>query len=72
VGQIGTATACGGQATEAHLHFNISYQGNPIAWDGQQLGDWTIYEGTKPYQGYAKKNEVKVSRNQRLYNDGSW
>jgi len=72
VGQIGTSVACGGRATGPHVHFNIRYKGKPVAWDGQQLGGWTIHEGAKPYQGYATKQGVRVSPGQGLANDGQW
>jgi LasA protease len=71
LGKTGTAVACGGSAYGAHVHFNVRYKGAHIAWHGQKLGGWTIYEGAKSYQGYAAKNGTRVYPGQLLYNDGN-
>lgn len=72
VGTIGTAVACGGSAFGAHVHFNIRYNGEHSSWNRRKLGDWTIRQGSRPYQGYAKRSDTKVRPQHWMFNDGEW
>jgi LasA protease len=68
LGNIGTAVDCGGGAYGDHVHFNIKYNGSHIAWHGQKLGDWTIYEGAQAYEGYAQRGDERVYPGQLMTN----
>lgn len=74
LGDIGTATACGGSASGPHVHFAIRLNGNYIDWNGREVGGWTVYEGGTGYQGrmeraYAGGNTV-VNVGSSAYNIG--
>jgi LasA protease len=60
LGNTSTAVECGGSASGAHVHFNIRYQGQHVAWDGRRIGGWTIIPGDQPYAGCAERNGEQV------------
>jgi murein DD-endopeptidase MepM/ murein hydrolase activator NlpD len=77
LGDTGTTTGCGGQATGRHVHFSLQRNGIPQSWHGRDMSGWTFYNGSTPYNGSAVKNGRTVYANAiagsaLLDNDGSY
>lgn len=70
LGNVGTNIDCGGAASGPHVHFALRQNGAFTAWNGRELGGWTIYEGTSAYQGSAERSGQWVGVNGTLYKFG--
>ncbi len=61
---IGRPSCEGGVATGTHLHIARKYNGEWIIGDGPipfVLSGWTVYAGTKPYQGKLVKGDKVIT-----------
>ena len=61
---IGHPSCEGGVATGTHLHFARKYNGEWIIADGPLpflLSGWTVYAGSKPYQGKMVKGDKVIT-----------
>jgi LasA protease len=68
LGNASMAIGCGGSATGPHVHFNIRYQGEHIAWNGRSVGGWTISDGAEPYEGCATRSGARVCETELVTN----
>ncbi|WP_147341564.1 peptidoglycan DD-metalloendopeptidase family protein [Actinomadura logoneensis] len=72
LGNTGTDTSCGGEASSRHVHFSLGTYGtspNPpsdrtkIAIAGHAFGGWVIRSGATAYEGYALHGSARCTAN---------
>lgn len=52
LGDISTASGCGGYATGPHVHFSLRRNNQKMSIVGHDLGGWEVHAGAQPYEGY--------------------
>ncbi|MEV4253974.1 hypothetical protein AB0J52_12515 [Spirillospora sp. NPDC049652] len=72
LGNTGTDTSCGGEASSRHVHFSLGTYGTSpdppgdrtkIAIAGHAFGGWVIRSGSAAYEGYALHGSAKCTAN---------
>lgn len=81
LGNIGTATPCGGSANGAHVHFTVWNFTGAFTWqnaqgatlNGMDIGGWTASAGSTAYTGYLQRvsDGQRVQRYGAVYNNGA-
>ena len=73
LGDISTASGCGGSASGPHVHFSLRRNGVEQKIDGHDIGGWTVHNGTAQYNGYMVRvsDGARVNQWGTIYNDGS-
>ncbi|MGH3659753.1 MAG: peptidoglycan DD-metalloendopeptidase family protein, partial [Micromonosporaceae bacterium] len=71
LGAAGTDVTCGGSATGRHVHFSLRRDGKYVPITGHGLGGWVIYQGDRPYRGYARHGSARAEVGDVLTNHGA-
>lgn len=73
LGQISAESGCGGGASGAHQHFALRQNGQYISMNGQDIGGWTVQDGSTAYTGCLVRirDGARICQNGAIYNDGT-
>lgn len=71
LGDAGTDVTCGGSATGRHLHFSLRQYGKYLPIAGYGFGKWVMYQGDRPYDGYALHGSRRADVGEGLTNYGA-